>query len=154
MNFPILDMPIFHTCRFFFSCSDLFSQNFNCRALLSSIFSTSSMGRPLVSGTQTRTKSKATTEITPNKRNVQEVPIASVKDRKDCATIRFDIQFAVAAIPPQMPRKRSGYISELAIHGTVPIPGEKDKMYRDSPTSANHPKLLGHHLVYHALSSP
>lgn len=66
--------------------------------------------------------------MTPNIRNVQEVPIAVVKDRKDCATMRLEIQFAVAAIPPQMPRYLKGYISELTIHGTVPIPGEKDRM--------------------------
>lgn len=66
--------------------------------------------------------------MTPNMRNVQGVPIAFVKLRKDCATIRFEIQFAVAAIPPQTPRYLKGYISELTIHGTVPIPGEKDMM--------------------------
>ena len=48
--------------------------------------------------------------VTAQKRaeNVQDVPIACVKDRKDCATMRLDIQFAVAAIPPHTPRKRKG----------------------------------------------
>lgn len=54
------------------------------------------------------TNIRAITEITPNIRNVHDVPIVSVKDKKDCATIRFDIQFAVAAIPPHTPRNRKG----------------------------------------------
>ncbi|KAK6917153.1 Ribosomal protein L14P [Dillenia turbinata] len=100
---------IIHTEEpFFCDGSDLFSQNLICRALVSNIFSTSSIGSPLVSGTQIRTKNSATTEIIPNIRNVQEVPMASVKDKKDCATMRLETQFAVAAIPPHTPRNRSG----------------------------------------------
>ena len=40
--------------------------------------------------------------------NVYEVPIACVKDRKDCATMRFETQFEVDAIPPQIPRYLKG----------------------------------------------
>ncbi|CAA2958641.1 Hypothetical predicted protein [Olea europaea subsp. europaea] len=103
-----------------------FFQNSNCKCLLSDIFSIYLIGRPLVSGTHTGTNNNATTEITPNIRNVHDVPIACVKDRKDCATIRFDIQLAVAAMPPQMPQYLREYISELTNHGTVPVPGEKN----------------------------
>ncbi|CAI9763381.1 unnamed protein product [Fraxinus pennsylvanica] len=103
------------------------------------IFSISSIGRPLVSGTRTRTNNNATTEITPNIRNVHDVPIACVKDRKDCATIRFDIQLVVAAMPPHTPRYLGGYISELTIHGTVPIRREKNMIYSPRPVSASHP---------------
>lgn len=66
-----------------------FFQNSNCKCLLSDIFSIYLIGRPLVSGTHTGTNNNATTEITPNIRNVHDVPIACVKDRKDCATIWF-----------------------------------------------------------------
>nr|GMD04279.1 Os07g0151250 [Ipomoea batatas] len=48
--------------------------------------------------------------------------------------MRLDIQFAVAAIPPHIPRNLRGYISELTIQGTVPIPGEK-KMITESAGS-------------------
>lgn len=68
--------------------------------------------------------------------------------------MRFDTQLAVAAIPPQSPRYLSGYISELTIHGTVPIPGEKNMMYRARPIRASQPYLLGQPLVYHNLLSP
>lgn len=113
------------------------------------------MGSPLVSGTQIRTKNNATTPKTPNIRKVKQVPIASVNDRNDCDTIRFEIQFAVAAIPPHIPLNLKGYISELTIQGIEPMPGEKNIMYRARPMRANHPNLLGHPLVYHKLfSSP
>lgn len=65
--------------------------------------------------------------------------------------MRFEIQFAVAAIPPQTPLNLKGQISELTIHGTVPIPGEKNMMQSVRPISATHPYLLGHPLVYHSL---
>lgn len=74
------------------------------------------------------TNNNATTDITPNPRKVHAVPMASVNDKKDCATMRFDIQFAVAAIPPHTPRYLNGYISEFTIHGTEPMPGEKHMM--------------------------
>lgn len=57
-------------------------------------------------------------------KKVQEVPMDSVNERNDCDTIRFETQFAVAAIPPHIPRNRKGYISEFTVHGTDPIPGE------------------------------
>lgn len=83
------------TLRCFVSLvSGLFSQNLKCRALLSNIFSTSSMGSPLVSGTHIRTKNNPTKATTPKMRKVQEVPITSVKVRKDCATMRLETQFA------------------------------------------------------------
>ncbi|KAJ0589466.1 hypothetical protein HanIR_Chr04g0186591 [Helianthus annuus] len=88
----------------------------------------SSIGKPLVSGTKTSTKTNATTDITPKPRKVHDVPMASVNDKNDCATIRFEIQFAVAAMPPHTPRNLNGYISEFTIHGTVPMPGEKNMM--------------------------
>lgn len=92
------------------------------------MFSTSSIGSPLVSGTKTITKTIAATVMNINIMNVDEIPIASVKDRKDCATMRFETQFEVDAIPPQIPLYLKGYISEFITHGTVPIPGEKNKM--------------------------
>lgn len=146
----------FYTVTFesFPSASVSFLQNLKRAALCSSIFSTSSIGSPFVSGTQISTKNKAITDITPNIRKVHEVPIASVSDRNDCATIRLDIQFAVAAIPPQTPLNLRGYISEFTIHGTVPIPGEKKMIYSAKPIRASHPNRLGHPLVYHSLFSP
>lgn len=118
-------IDLFSYILVFFGTSGFF-QNSNCKCLLSDIFSIYLIGRPLVSGTHTGTNNNATTEITPNIRNVHDVPIACVKDRKDCATIRFDIQLAVAAMPPQMPQYLREYISELTNHGTVPVPGEKN----------------------------
>lgn len=94
------------------------------------------------------------TEINPKSMKVHAVPIACVSDKKEYATIKLEIQFAVAAIPPQTPRDLNGYISELTIHGIVPIPGEKKKIYIANPTSASHPYRLGHPLVYHSLWSP
>lgn len=91
--------------------------------------------------------------MTPKMKNVQEVPMDCVSDRKDCATIRFEIQLAVAAIPPQTPLNLKGYISEYTIQGAVPIPGEKKIMYKAKPIKASHPYLLGHPLVYHSLPS-
>ncbi|KAG7012539.1 hypothetical protein SDJN02_25291, partial [Cucurbita argyrosperma subsp. argyrosperma] len=67
----------------FSDVSALFSQNFKCKALFSSICSISSIGRPFVSGTHIRTNISATIEINPNIRNVQEGPIDCVKDKKD-----------------------------------------------------------------------
>lgn len=96
-------IDLFSYILVFFGTSGFF-QNSNCKCLLSDIFSIYLIGRPLVSGTHTGTNNNATTEITPSIRNVHDVPIACVKDRKDCATIRFDIQLAVAAMPPQMPQ--------------------------------------------------
>ena len=64
----------------------------------------------------------------PNIMNVHAVPIASVTDKKDCETLRFETQTAADAIPPQIPLYLKGYISELITHGTVPIPGEKNMM--------------------------
>uniref|UniRef100_A0A0E0AFT1 Uncharacterized protein n=1 Tax=Oryza glumipatula TaxID=40148 RepID=A0A0E0AFT1_9ORYZ len=84
------------------------AQNLRRSSLFSSIFSTSSMGRPLVSGTQTSTNASAATDSPPKMRNVHAAPMASVSDRNDCATARFDTQFAVAAAPPHTPRCRSG----------------------------------------------
>lgn len=117
------------------------------------MFSTSSIGSPFVSGTKTMTKTMAATVMKMNIMNVYEVPIASVNDRKDCATMRFEIQFDVDAIPPHIPLYLNGYISEFTTHGTVPIPGEKNRMYSERPISASQPFLLGHPLVYHCLCS-
>ena len=70
----------------------------------------------------------AATLMNMNIMNVDEVPMACVKDRKDWATIRFETQLEVDAIPPQIPLYLKGYISEFTTHGTVPIPGEKNMM--------------------------
>lgn len=112
------------------------------------------IGSPFVSGTLIKEKNRATTEMAKNMRNVQEDSKACVKVRTDCGTMRFEIQFAVAAIPPQMPRYIRD-ISGLKIPGTIPIPGEKNMMQNViNPTSASHPMFLGHPLVNHFLSSP
>ena len=145
--------PHVHASKLF-PCSGFLVQNCQCRLRWSSMTSTSSMGRPLVSGTHTITKTNATSDIPPKMRKVHDVPIASVRDRKDCATIRLETQFAVAAIPPQTPLYLRGYISEFTIQGTVPIPGEKNMMYRARPINASQPNRLGHPLVYHSLPSP
>ena len=137
-----------------FPCSGLLVQKLQCRLRWSSMASTSSIGRPLVSGTHTITKNNATRDIPPKMRKVHDVPIDSVRDRKDCATMRLETQFAVAAIPPQTPLNLRGYISEFTIHGTVPIPGEKNMMYSAKPINASQPNRLGHPLVYHSLPSP
>ena len=94
-------------------------------ALFFHIRSTSSKDKPLVSGTKKRTKARAKTDITAKSKNVREVPKAVVSERNVRETIKFDIQFAVAAIPPHIPRYFNGYISELTAHGTGPMPGEK-----------------------------
>lgn len=62
-------------------------------------------------------------EIPANKRKVPEEPRASVSVKKDSLTMRLEIQLETAAIPPPNPLYFYGYISELTIHGTVPIPG-------------------------------
>lgn len=129
-------------------------QNLQCRLCWSSITSTSSMDNPFVSGTHMIMKNSATSDIPPKMRKVHDVPIDSVRDRKDCATTRFETQFAVAAIPPQTPLYLRRYISEFTIQGTVPIPGEKKMMYNAKPANASQPNLLGHPLVYHSLPSP
>ena len=131
----------------------LFSQNLNCTDLCSSIFSTSSIETPLVSGTKTMTKKIATMATIPNSMNVHAVPIASVRDKKDSATMRLEIQTVVDAIPPHTPLYLKGQISEFTTHGTVPMPGEKNMMYRARPIRAAQPYLLGHPVVYHALWS-
>lgn len=117
---------------------------------LSSIFSTSSNGSPLVSGTMKKMRKNARADIQQNNRNVAAEPRASVKLRNVCATIRLETQFATAAIPPQMPLNLRGYISELIIQGTVPMPGEYEIMYAARAIRASHPKLLGHPRVYHS----
>lgn len=45
----------------------------------------------------------AATVMNKNIMNVDEVPMACVKDRKDWATMRLETQFEVDAIPPQIP---------------------------------------------------
>jgi len=47
------------------------------------MFSTCSIGSPLVSGTKTMTKKMAATVMKMKIMNVEEVPMACVKDRKD-----------------------------------------------------------------------
>ncbi|KAF1892346.1 hypothetical protein Lal_00010811 [Lupinus albus] len=112
-----------HGFRGYFSEPEfLFFQNLNCTDLCSNIFSTSSIGTPLVSGTKIMTKKMATTATIPNIMNVHAVPIASVNDKKDWETMRLETHTAVDAIPPQTPLYLKGYISELITHGTVPIP--------------------------------
>ncbi|GKV53215.1 hypothetical protein SLEP1_g59751, partial [Rubroshorea leprosula] len=59
-------------------------------------------------------------------KKVAPVPIASATDRKLSDTIKFETQQTVAAMPPHIPRYCSGYISEFTVHGTGPIPGEKN----------------------------
>lgn len=88
---------------FTFSGSALLCQNLKFKALPSSIFSTSSMGSPLVSGTKMMTKMIAAMVMKMKIMKVHEVPMACVRVRKDCATMRFETQFEVEAMPPQMP---------------------------------------------------
>eukprot|EP00928_Gymnodinium_smaydae_P031909 TRINITY_DN23265_c0_g1_i1.p3 TRINITY_DN23265_c0_g1~~TRINITY_DN23265_c0_g1_i1.p3 ORF type:complete len:118 (+),score=3.56 TRINITY_DN23265_c0_g1_i1:409-762(+) len=107
-----------------------FFQNLKLNSLTLScnITSTCSKDRPLVSGMKTRVKKRPATAMQPNSKNVSEVPMATVRVRNVCATIKLEIQHAVAAIPPHRPLNLRGYISELTTHGTVPIPGEKNAM--------------------------
>jgi hypothetical protein len=43
-----------------------------------------------------------------NRKNVPGVPNKRVSDKNDYATRRFEIQFAVAAIPPHIPLNCAG----------------------------------------------
>ncbi|WVZ07272.1 hypothetical protein V8G54_020618 [Vigna mungo] len=72
-------------------------------------------------------------------RKVGPIPIPSAIERNVSETIKFETQHTVADMPPQMPRYSSGYISELRVHGTGPIPGEKKPIYKAKPTTASHP---------------
>lgn len=109
------------------------------QALSFQIYSTSSNVNPLVSGTQKITNTNAITAMPARIRKVAPVPTASAMERNVCATIRFEIQFTVADMPPHIPRYASGYISEFTVQGTGPIPGEKKAMYNANPKTATQP---------------
>ncbi|KAJ6866160.1 hypothetical protein NC652_037650 [Populus alba x Populus x berolinensis] len=94
---------------------------------------------PMVSGTYIITNTTASTAMPARIRKVEPVPTASAIERKVWATIRLEIQLTVADMPPHIPRYCSGYISEFTVHGTGPIPGEKQAIYRANPKTAIHP---------------
>ncbi|GER31459.1 gamma-aminobutyraldehyde dehydrogenase [Striga asiatica] len=94
-----------------------------------------------------------TNEKPANKRNVPEEPRCSVSVKNVSLTIRFELQLDTAAIPPPSPLYFSGYISELTIHGAVPMPGAYIMIYKPRKTTARNPILLGQPSVYHVLFS-
>nr|GMD48463.1 U-box domain-containing protein 4-like [Ipomoea batatas] len=64
-------------------------------------------------GTRKKIATSPMSEQPANKRNVPEVPIASMRVKKVSETTRFETQLATAAIPPPTPRSKTAKIPYL-----------------------------------------